>query len=574
MKKCVNCLKATLIVLLSSAMFFASCKDEDPKSSACDIVSFNVDTVTWTVSGLNVTHTYPPETEKGQLTPTIEVSKGATIRPASGVAQNFFATQGIKYTVTAEDGVTTQEYTVKATITQYSGCDILSFKVGTVTWTITGTDITNVYPKETVEGGILTPIITLSPGATVSPASGVAQNGFFSAAGVTYTVTAQNGTTKEYTARATKTPYSEAEIKSFTVNGAAWNIDGTEITYTYEMRSTLLTPIITLSPGATVSPASGAAQDFFIEGGIAYTVTAQDGVTKKTYIVKAIKVPFSGCDIISFTAGNADWVINGSNITYDYPAGTNSVTSLTPTITLSPGATVNPASGVAQNFFTAQGVTYTVTAENGTTKTYTVKGQQSLKYDPTLEGWSVLAKGRYYQWDDGVGSQTLWAGGTPMLILDDDPVSRYHSFLYNTLPHVLIIDMQTSKQVSKVVIDGSYFRDVELYITDNVGISGFVPYKVDWDDRNREVNYNSWFNAWNGQVPEYVPSAWNDPIALYYRPDGIDPYAIVEIPFVLPKTVEGRYLILRFPNTLWDYGDPDGQSYYCDVFSCGVYYYY
>ncbi|MDR2286586.1 MAG: DUF5018 domain-containing protein, partial [Prevotellaceae bacterium] len=135
MKKYVSCLKATLIVLLVSAIFFASCKDnEDPKSSACDVVSFKVDAVTWTVSGLNITHTYPPEKEEGQLTPIIEVSPGATISPTSGVAQNFFSAQGVKYTVTAEDGVTTQEYTVKATITQYSGSEILSFKVDTLSW--------------------------------------------------------------------------------------------------------------------------------------------------------------------------------------------------------------------------------------------------------------------------------------------------------------------------------------------------------------------------------------------------------------------------------------------------------
>jgi hypothetical protein len=164
-----------------------------------------VDTVTWTVSGLSITHTYPSETAEGQLTPTITLSPGATVSPASGVEQNFFTAEGVKYTVTAQNG-TTKEYTVKATRTQYSGCEILSFKVGTVTWTVSGTDITHTYPSETVEGP-LTPTITLSPGATVSPASGVEQDGFFTEAGVTYTVTAQDGTTKTYIARAIKAPY-------------------------------------------------------------------------------------------------------------------------------------------------------------------------------------------------------------------------------------------------------------------------------------------------------------------------------------------------------------------------------
>lgn len=51
------------------------------------------------------------------------------------------------------------------------------------------------------------------------------------------------------------------------------------------------------------------------------------------------------------------------------PAGTD-VTALTPTIEISYFATVNPASGVAQDF--TNPVEYTVTAENGTTQKYTV----------------------------------------------------------------------------------------------------------------------------------------------------------------------------------------------------------
>lgn len=48
------------------------------------------------------------------LTPTIVVSAGATILPASGSAQDF--TNPVEYTVTAEDGVTTQIWTVTVTV--------------------------------------------------------------------------------------------------------------------------------------------------------------------------------------------------------------------------------------------------------------------------------------------------------------------------------------------------------------------------------------------------------------------------------------------------------------------------
>ena len=48
-------------------------------------------------------------------------------------------------------------------------------------------------------------------------------------------------------------------------------------------RSTLA-PTITVSDGATVSPVSGATADFS-SGSVAYTVTAEDGVTQKVYNV-------------------------------------------------------------------------------------------------------------------------------------------------------------------------------------------------------------------------------------------------------------------------------------------------
>lgn len=68
-----------------------------------------------------------------------------------------------------------------------------------------------------------------------------------------------------------------------------------------------------------------------------------------------------------FTEG----VINESakTIVVDLPEGTD-VTNLVPSIVVSDLATVNPASGTAQDF--TNPVTYTVTAENGSTATYVV----------------------------------------------------------------------------------------------------------------------------------------------------------------------------------------------------------
>jgi hypothetical protein len=79
------------------------------------------------------------------------------------------------------------------------------------------------------------------------------------------------------------------------------------------------------------------------------------------------------CEIVKFTAGGKDWAVSGTTVTAAFAKGTQ-VHSLTPVIEVSAGATVEPKSGVVQDFSGDQAVTYTVTAEDGvSTKSYTAK---------------------------------------------------------------------------------------------------------------------------------------------------------------------------------------------------------
>ena len=97
--------------------------------------------------------------------------------------------------------------------------------------------------------------------------------------------------------------------------------------------------------------------------------------------------------------------INGTSLSAVVLASTN-LTSLVPTITLAPGASIAPASGVAQNF--TNPVVYTVTAENGQTQTYTI----TVKHDYQV---TIDAKYKALGWtatpDDGDHAQPT-AGGT------------------------------------------------------------------------------------------------------------------------------------------------------------------
>jgi hypothetical protein len=161
------------------------------------------------------------------LKPDIAVSLGATISPLDGVVRNF--TNPLTYTVTAEDGITTQVWTVTVTkgnsdqkiITKFNF--LASENVGVLTENITGViDVTNravyleVYPNTVITA--LKPDISVTAFATISPADGVVQN--FTKV-IDYTVTAQNATTNVYRVTVKKSKKAVKPIKmKYTVNEA------------------------------------------------------------------------------------------------------------------------------------------------------------------------------------------------------------------------------------------------------------------------------------------------------------------------------------------------------------------
>ena len=109
----------------------------------------------------------------------------------------------------------------------------------------------------------------------------------------------------------------------------------------------------------------------------------------------------TGADITAFTfdseAVTEQPVINGTNITFKVLEDAD-ITALVPTITVSEGATVTPASGVAQDFSNGKTVTYTVVSEDyGTTKTYTVSvsGSQTIM-SFNFDEWETVNAGSYF----------------------------------------------------------------------------------------------------------------------------------------------------------------------------------
>jgi hypothetical protein len=131
---------------------------------------------------------------------------------------------------------------------------------------------------------------------------------------------------------------------------------------------TALVPNI-VHTGASISPASGTAQDFTAP--VAYTVAANDGSTQEyratVYVMAESTKAISS---FSFSTPAAVGVINETNhtIAITVPNLTD-LTALVPTIGHT-GASVTPASGVARDF--SDPVSYAVRAKNASVQTYLV----------------------------------------------------------------------------------------------------------------------------------------------------------------------------------------------------------
>ena len=125
--------------------------------------------------------------------------------------------------------------------------------------------------------------------------------------------------------------------------------------------------------GSTASPAANKNDTYFSGTG---TVT----------------VPLSSAkDILTFSFGAlGSAAIGASTINLDVPIGTDR-TALAPTYTLSPGATCSPISGTSRNFTSAQ--IYTVTAQDGSTKAYTVTVTEAIL--PNIFTWVNAAGGNW-----------------------------------------------------------------------------------------------------------------------------------------------------------------------------------
>jgi hypothetical protein len=226
--------------------------------------------------------------------------------------------------------------------------------------------------------------------------------------------TAGTGITLDSSLSGASGGWVDPEISAFSIGSITGTFDGVNvavvISYNDISEISSLTPLITVPSGVTVSPASGTAQNF--NNAVQYTVTTEDGssavytVTVKNSRAKLVTFEFSEPAAIGIIDENTKTV----GVTVPY---TTNLGALIPAITLSPKASVSPASGEARNF--SSPVQYTVTAEDGSAAIYTVtvtpKGQGSvtLVYPDDAASGSLDSAGITISKPSG--QQTLQAAG-------------------------------------------------------------------------------------------------------------------------------------------------------------------
>lgn len=173
---------------------------------------------------------------------------------------------------------------------------------------------------------------------------------------------------------------SAAEITAFSLPNQIGNATIESATATIRVNmplgsnvANIVPSVLTISANARITPTPSVARNF--SSPVTYTVTAQDSTTTKIWTVAVNFIASSEKEITAFElapnqVGSA--VINSAaaTITLSMPTGSNLANVVPQMLTISPSATINPTPSVARNF--SSPVTYTVTAQDGTTKVWTI----------------------------------------------------------------------------------------------------------------------------------------------------------------------------------------------------------
>ena len=235
--------------------------------------------------GLTYSLNVAPSVDRTKMVPTFQLSDGATASIEPGKVYDL--SKPLTVRVTSRQGTVQNRYTIQVSAQANNQAEVVSFRFRelAVVPVIRGTSI-SCFAGSGVDLSALTPEFTLSRGATGSLESGVPLS--FSTP-VRMKVTSEDRTiTRIYTIRVEQRLNYEAELLSFRFRELedACTIDGSTVRFTIPQGGplpTALTPVYTLSAGATCDLPMGQPADF--TNPVKVMVTSEDKSTSKVYTV-------------------------------------------------------------------------------------------------------------------------------------------------------------------------------------------------------------------------------------------------------------------------------------------------
>jgi gliding motility-associated-like protein len=327
---------------------------------------------------------------------------------ASSVLPLTVGSNNLTVQLTAQDGVTITTYTITVTraASAVSSLSSLTASAGAISPVFDPATLTySVSVSNTVTGTTITAAAT-EPNATIK-VNGVAVNSATASGNIALnvgsnaivtSVTAQDGVTvTSYTINITRAPSADADLAGLTLSAGILNpafASGT-LAYTSSVgnavTATTLTPTVNEATatvtvnGVAVTSGTASAPINLVVGlnTIPVNVTAGDGVTVKNYIVRITRAASADANLSALitSAGALSPAFNAANGSY-----TVTVTNANSSITVTPTQNDANASITVNGTAVASGspsqalpllvggniINVVVTAQDGTTKTYTI----------------------------------------------------------------------------------------------------------------------------------------------------------------------------------------------------------
>lgn len=362
-----------LFLMTATVLGLASCKPAEELSAEAEITAFTFDTSVEAnsivtsqpvIQGNSITFTVSSDASDAQLAaliPTVTVSEDATVSPASGTAVDF-SKGPVTYTVTAQDKVTTTTYTASASKDEPVQPEEPEFPV-----------------DEQLAGEYKGHLDILLGGVPVG--SDIPKN-----------ITVANVDGKSISLTLEDFSFEGIELGTIRVDSCPLSLsDVPEYDYTFSGEQDL-----TLNE---IGEQHITVEGYFSGNTISISINIDFMGTPVVVTFDGTKLTgneSSEALITSFTFDSSDpanAAVYSSSL--DQESRTVSVTvqdggdltALVPTIEISAGAAISPASGTPIDLSNGKSVTYTVIAEDGTVNEYTVSVYGRAAYFYDFENW-------------------------------------------------------------------------------------------------------------------------------------------------------------------------------------------